>query len=189
MLRLATIFIGLLSVSAAAGSAGFSQTSGQNSQKGTADSTWKAAQSLVGEWVGEGGGEPGQSTRGGFSFESDLQGAVLVRKSFAEYPASQNHPASRHDDLTVVYRNAGATPRATYFDNEGHVIDYALSASPDGSRIEFLSAPRTGEPRFRLTYVVTSPEALKLLFEIAPPGHPESFSPYLESTARRIAKK
>lgn len=185
MLRTPTICTAFLMISAAAG---FGQDPNPGSMNGSADQTWKAAQALVGEWVGEGGGQPGQASRGAFTFASDLQGAVLVRKNFAEYPASQNRPAFRHDDLTVVYRGVGGAPHATYFDNEGHVIEYAVSAAADGSRIEWLSAPQAGQPRFRLTYTFTSPEALKLRFEIAPPDQPEKFSLYLEASAHRTMK-
>lgn len=147
-------------------------------------------QPLIGEWVGEGGGQPGQASAGGFSFAPDLQGAVLVRKNFAEYPASKDRPAFRHDDLTIVYRgDPGTPPRATYFDSEGHVIEYTISASPDGSRIEWAGAPQADRPRFRFTYVFVSPDALKLRFEIAPPGQPEKFSLYIEAAARRAPKK
>jgi hypothetical protein len=147
-------------------------------------------QALVGEWVGEGGGRPGQASAGGFTFEPDLQGAVLVRRNFAEYPASKEHPSFRHDDLTVVRRGTtGNPPRATYFDNEGHVIEYMVSASPDGSRIEWVGAPQADQPRFRFTYILTAPDALKLRFEMAPPGQPEKFSLYIEASARRVSKK
>jgi hypothetical protein len=147
---------------------------------------WKAMQPLIGEWVGEGGGKPGQASAGGFTFALDLQGSVLVRRSFSEYPAAPDRPAARHDDLTIVTRgSAGSPPRATYYDNEGHVIEYAVSASPDGSRIEWLGAVRPGEPRFRFTYVFTAPDALKMRFEIAPPGQPEAFQLYVEASARR----
>ena len=147
-------------------------------------------QVLVGEWMGEGGGQPGQVSAGGFSFAPDLQGAVLVRKNSAEYPASKDRPAFRHDDLTIVSRGtAGNPPRATYFDNEGHVIDYSVSATADGSRIEWVGAPQAGQPRFRFTYIFTSTDTLKLRFEIAPPGQPEKFSLYIEASAHRVLKK
>jgi hypothetical protein len=148
---------------------------------------WNAMQSLAGQWGGVGGGQPGQASRGGFSFATDLQGAVLVRKSFAEFPASQTRPAFRHDDLTIVYRGAqGSAPHATYFDNERHVIEYAISTSSDGRRIEWLSVPQAGQPRFRLTYIFTSLDSLKLRFEIAAPGQLGKFSLYLETSARRL---
>ena len=64
---------------------------------------WGAIQYLVGNWTGEGGGVPGQGV-GGFSFQPDLHGKILVRKSRAEYPATKDRPAFEHDDLMIVYR-------------------------------------------------------------------------------------
>src|SRR5712692_4440664 len=65
---------------------------------------WGPLQFLVGQWTGEGGGEPGQGS-GSFSFTPDLQGKILVRKNVAEYPPSKEKPAYRHDDLMVIYRD------------------------------------------------------------------------------------
>ena len=50
--------------------------------------SWKAFQFLVGEWVGEGTGAPGEAT-GGFTFSLDLQNTVLVRKNYADYPGDK----------------------------------------------------------------------------------------------------
>src|SRR5262249_54757443 len=51
---------------------------------------------LAGEWKGEGGGRPGQAATGGFSFNFELQGKVLVRRNFSEYAATPEKPAFRH---------------------------------------------------------------------------------------------
>jgi hypothetical protein len=89
---------------------------------------WQPLEFLVGEWRGEGSGGPGQGS-GGFTFAWDLQKAVLVRKNHAEYPAQQGRPAAVHDDLTVISVE-GDRLRADYWDNEGHVIRYAVGAPP-----------------------------------------------------------
>src|SRR5215813_7620141 len=71
---------------------------------------------LVGDWQGEGGGKPGQASGGGFSFTFELQGKVLVRRSFSEYAATPERPGFRHDDLMVVYQDQGGKGfRAIYF--------------------------------------------------------------------------
>jgi len=44
---------------------------------------------LVGEWIGEGSGQPGQGG-GTFSFAYDLDENIIVRKSHSEYPATDN---------------------------------------------------------------------------------------------------
>ncbi len=145
-----------------------------------AETDWGPLSFLIGEWAGDGGGQPGKGA-GEFSFREDLQGKVLVRRSFAEYPAAQGRPAYRHDDLMIVYREAGAT-RAVFFDNEGHVIHYAVTAA--GDSVQFLSEPAAAA-RFRFTYRKTGPAAVSMKFEIATPGKPDAFSIYLEATARR----
>jgi hypothetical protein len=139
---------------------------------------WGPAQFLVGKWMGEGSGEPGKGT-GSFSFTPDLQGKVLVRKSFAEYPAANGRPASRHDDLMIVYRDDAGKLRATYFDSEGHVIQYAVNSSGDG--VAFVSDGPG--PRYRLTYANTGKDGLRLKFEIAPPG--KDFTQYIDAAAHR----
>ena len=113
-----------------------------------AEPDWGPAQFLVGHWTGEGSGQPGTGT-GAFSFTPDLQGTVLLRRSFADYPAAHGKPASRHDDLMVVYHGETAGElRAIYFDNEGHVIRYSGTAS--GRGVVFVSDGKPGEARYRL---------------------------------------
>jgi hypothetical protein len=139
---------------------------------------------LEGEWIGEGGGDPGQGT-GGFSFVRDLQGQVLIRKSFAEYPATKDKPAFRHDDLIVIYAQPGDTMRATYWDNEGHVINYTVQPLEDQKSAVFVTGPTPSAPQFRLTYKMKDDKTVAIIFEIAPPGQPDKFLPYIEAAAHR----
>ncbi|HEY6332848.1 MAG TPA: hypothetical protein VI756_26220 [Blastocatellia bacterium] len=140
---------------------------------------------FVGEWVGDGGGGPGQGS-GAFSFSFDLQGKVLVRKSYADYPASKDRPVFRHDDLMVVYPDPGGKgTRAIYFDSEGHVIEYSVTVSPDQKTVTFLSDAIASAPRYRLVYTKSGVDSLTLEFDIAPAGKPDSFSKYIEAKARR----
>lgn len=135
---------------------------------------------LLGTWVGEGGGRPGQAS-GEATFSLELDGHALVRRSWAETPATQGRAASRHEDRITVYPEAGAL-RALYVDNEGHVIHYAVTAVPDGAVL--LSEPGPG-PRFRLTYRRAGADTVALAFDIAPPGKPDAFMTYLQATTRR----
>lgn len=149
---------------------------------------WKRWEFLLGNWVGEGGGESGQGS-GGFSFALDLQGKILVRKNRADYPATKERPAYSHADLMVVYPEAGTKrERAIYFDNEGHVIHYGIEFSRDGRTVVFLSDVSASAPRYRLTYAEKSAGAVTIKFEIAPPGKPDAFSKYIEAAARRESR-
>ena len=140
---------------------------------------------LVGEWVGDGGGTgPGQGT-GTFTYAYDLDGKILVRKNLANYPATRDRPAYTHNDLLITYPGPSNSLKAVYFDNEGHVINYTVSISLDRSRITFLSDIVPSAPRFRLAYTKVSATELKILFEIAPPGKPDEFAPYIEAKAKR----
>jgi hypothetical protein len=143
---------------------------------------WGPVQFLVGHWTGEGTGQPGQGT-GSFSFTPDLDGKVLVRKSFAAYPTANGKPAFRHDDLMIVYRDETSRQmRAMYFDSEGHAIPYSVKAG-DGGGAVFVTEGASETMRYRLTYSSPSDGRLKLKFEIAPPG--KDFATYIEATARR----
>ncbi len=144
---------------------------------------WSRWQPFLGEWQGEGGGQPGQGI-GGFTFSADLRGRVLVRRNSAEYPATADMPAFSHEDLMVVYREADST-RALYVDNEGHVIHYGVTFSPDSASIIYLSAGVPAEPQYRLTTTILRPGSVRITFEIARPGTVRVFTKYLEATAIR----
>jgi hypothetical protein len=158
-----------------------------SAQQTTTEVDWKSLAWLIGDWTGAGSGDPGRGS-GDFSFQPDLQGQILVRKSFAEYPASGDKPAHRHDDLMVLYAE-GKRLRATFFDSEGHVIRYAIDAAAEGRTVTFVSDATQEAPRFRLTYHKTGDNTLAGTFEIAPPGKPDAFAKYLEWTAKKHDKK
>ncbi len=147
---------------------------------------WTPFSWLVGDWIGEGSAaDRGQGT-GGFSFALDLQKNVLVRKNWADYPATNDHAAFRHDDLMVAYQESPKDPvQAIFFDSEHHVIRYVADVSADGGAIQFTSEPQPSSPRYRLTYVKTGEATLTLKFEIAPPGKPDAFAAYIEAKAHR----
>lgn len=132
---------------------------------------------LLGEWTSSGTGQPGDST-GVAAFTRELQDRVIVRRSYAEYPGTPGKGKSRHDDYLILYASAGAGVRADYWDNEGHVIRYAV-LSPGPGRAVFVSDASSGEPRFRLSYRLEATGVLGGEFAIAPPGAPDAFKAYL----------
>ncbi len=145
---------------------------------------WDRFTFVVGEWVGEEGGNPGQGTAR-FSFAYDLERRILVRKNHNEFPATPGRPAFVHDDLLIVYPE-GKTIRAVYFDNDDHVIHYTLEASGDTKGFVLVSDRTPGAARFRLVYAAAPGGRLTIRFEIAPPDKPDAFARYLEGTARRV---
>ncbi len=138
---------------------------------------------LLGDWVGEGSGAPGEGT-GRFTFERSLAGNIVVRRSHSEYPAAEGRPATVHDDLMVLYPD-GRQIRADYFDNEGHVIHYTAAFVYATGVVVFDSDATAGQPRYRLTYTPLSKDRVSIVFEIAPPDKPGTFAPYVKGTARR----
>jgi hypothetical protein len=79
---------------------------------------WANWEPFLGNWTGAGSGEPGQGA-GEFSFGPELQGAILARHSYAEYPATKDRPAYRHDDLIVIYSSPDHKTLADYWDQRG----------------------------------------------------------------------
>jgi hypothetical protein len=146
---------------------------------------WEPYRYLVGDWVGEGGGRPGQGT-GRFSFRWDLQEHVLVRRNIAELPAAQGRPAAVHEDLMVIHPGEAGAMKAVYFDSEGHVIRYTVEVVKDRGTLVFMSDPSAMTPRFRLTYTKGRGDEVLIKFELAPPGKPDGFRTYLEGKARRV---
>jgi hypothetical protein len=132
---------------------------------------------LLGEWPASGSGQPG-ATSGKAVFARGLQDRVIVRTSYAEYPGAPGQPASRHDDLMIIFPAPEGGVRADYYDSEGHVIRYAVQAPAPG-RAVFLSEPVAGQPRYRLSYTLDPAGVLEGEFAIAPPGAPDGFKPYL----------
>jgi hypothetical protein len=140
---------------------------------------WAGWEPFLGTWQGT--GQAGQGA-GEFSLEPELQGGILVRHNYAEYPATKDKPAYRHDDLMVIY--ADDKTRADYWDNEAHVIHYIVDLSP--GKLVFMSDPAQPGPRYRLSYLKTGgDDSLKITFEIAPPNDPGAFKTYIEASARR----
>lgn len=146
---------------------------------------WSGWNFMVGEWTAaQTGGQLGQTSSASFSLKPDLQGAVLLRRNHAEYPASNGRPAIVHDDLMTIYQENGAT-KAFYVDSEGQTIRYDVNIFPDKKKVVMMSEKVENTPRFRLTYSVPRLDALNITFEIAPPGKTDEFKVYVQGIVER----
>lgn len=146
-----------------------------------ASNQWEKWNHLIGEWVGEGTGQPGQN-EGKFSFQPDLDGKILVRKNHTVFPATSTSQQKVHDDLLIVYPGeSGAPKEAIYFDNEGNVINYKVSITDNS--VVFTSNISANSPRFRLSYVTIDPKTVNITFEMASPQALEVFKMYLSGKA------
>lgn len=140
---------------------------------------------LIGDWAGDGGGQPGSAT-GRTSYRFEVGERAIIRRNRADVAASAGRPASVHEDLLVIY--AGSKPgeaRALYVDNEDHVIQYTAAWSADGKALTFVSDMVASAPRFRMTYKILSADEHVLDFDIAPPGSPDGFKPYVSGKLKR----
>jgi hypothetical protein len=145
-------------------------------------SPWAAWSWLIGEWKGDGSGQPGQGG-GTFSFQPDLDGKILIRKSKTDFPASGNRPAFNHEDLMIVSLDySGAATKAVYFDNEGHTINYSITYS--ASSIVLVSEKIPNVPIFRLTYTLLEDQKVNIKFEMSQDG--EKFMTYLEGKSVKV---
>jgi hypothetical protein len=121
---------------------------------------------------------------GAFNFSLAVQDRIIVRTNYAKYPARDGKPATRHDDLMVIFMEGNAV-KADYFDSEQHVIHYLVQPSGP-NEVVFVSEPRAGEPRYRLSYTLVANGRLKGTFESASSEAPDHFKPLLAWTARKL---
>src|SRR5580658_1247866 len=94
---------------------------------------WEKLEFLIGTWSGGGSGKPGEAVGGEATFSFDLNKKVMIRRNRAETASKPGEKSPVvHEDLMIIYLlppNDGF--HATYFDNEGHVIQYKVSFPED----------------------------------------------------------
>jgi hypothetical protein len=145
---------------------------------------WEKWQYMMGEWKGEGSGQPGEGS-GMFTLKPKLDGNILERKGKTEIAATATHPALLHEDVMIIYKNREGNPiQAIYFDNEKHVINYDITYSEN--KIVLTSEANPGMPRFRLIYEKLEEKGLNIRFEIAMPNAPEEFKMYIEGKNKKV---
>ncbi len=150
----------------------------------TADGQWSALSFLEGTWEAKTQGGAAKATAAGtYSFRKELGGHILARHSNADGckgPADFN---CDHGDLLYIYQDTPGQPlKAIYFDNEGHVIHYSVSAPTTTSAV-FISDAATPGPRFRLLYELKE-GVMSGKFQMQMPGKADWMS-YLEWSGRK----
>lgn len=153
-------------------------------QSGEKPDPFAALRFLVGTWEARttGGNAKAQGT-GTYSFRLELKDHVLARHSNYEACKGPEDFNCDHGDLLYLYPEGPAGDlRAIYFDNEGHVIHYAVTLPRPGTAV-LLSDPGKPGPQFRLTYELTG-DIMAGKFQIRMPGQAD-FSSYLEWSGHR----
>ena len=153
-------------------------------QSGAAPDPFKALSFLEQNWEANTNGYGGVKSTGTYTFRRELGGHILARRSTSDVTCKGPTDFDcGHGDMLYVYQDAPGQPlKAIYFDNEGHVIHYQVSAQ--SGQATFLSEPGPG-PRFRLSYRGVGADQVVTTFEVAPPDHPEGFVKYLEGSSKR----
>lgn len=152
---------------------------GQTKTAPSGDS-WQLLAFLIGTWEAKTqGGSAGASASGTYSFGFELHKHVLARHTIDR--GACKGPADfdcDHGDLLYIYpEGAGTSLKAIYFDNEGHVIHYDVSAATPTSAV-FLSDASQPGPQFRLSYELKG-STMYGKFEVRPPGQ-KDFMAYLQ---------
>jgi hypothetical protein len=140
---------------------------------------WRPLRFLIGTWEAKTeGGSAGAVGTGTYIFRLELKNHILARHASTAGCKGSADFDCEHGDILYVYEEAAGQPfRAIYFDNEGHVIHYVISAAGDDKAV-FVSDPGQPAPRYRLSYELKS-EVMFGKFEILMPGRKE-FTTYLE---------
>ena len=133
---------------------------------------------LLGTWEAKTINNPTVTASGSYSFRAELNGHILARHSTANGCKGPDDFNCQHGDLLYIYTEGPGRPlRAIYFDNEGHVIHYTVTA-PTPTTAEFLSDANSPGPQFRLLYELKD-SVMSGRFQIRMPGQSE-WKSYLE---------
>ena len=145
----------------------------------TKSEQWNALHFLEGTWEAKTqAGAAKANVTGTYSFKRELGGHVLARHSSTEGCKGPADFDCEHGDLLYVYRDGTGQPlKAIYFDNEGHVIHYSVSAPTPTSAVFISDASKPG-PRFRLLYELKE-GVMSGKFQMQMPGKVE-WTSYLE---------
>jgi hypothetical protein len=145
---------------------------------------WAGLRFLVGSWEARTTGGVAQAqASAGYAFRLELRDHILARHSRTGACSAPDDFNCQHSDLLYIYPTGnGSAFEAIYFDNEGHVIHYAVTIPKPGNAV-FLSDPAQPGPQYRLTYTYLE-GLMSGQFELKMPGQTE-FTSYLEWNGKR----
>jgi hypothetical protein len=159
----------------------------QASTRAQANDPWEKLTFLIGTWSGGGSGKPDDAIGGEATFSFDLDKKIMTRRNRAEIaPKPGEKSPVVHEDLMIIYpvpANGGF--HATYFDNEGHIIQYKVSFPEEQPSVVFESDASEKGPRFRLVNTLGAGGVMSTDFFIAPPGG--EFRSYVKGTMKKKA--
>ncbi len=154
------------------------------------DSLWLTLKPFIGQWAGEGGGEPGQG-----KYERSYQ--FILNKNFIEVknkstykPTDKNPKGEVHEDIGYFsYDKSLKKFKLRQFHVEGFVNEYVLdSISADKKTFVFLTSAIENIPKgwkAKETYHLISENEIEEIFELAEPN--KNFEIY--SKVRLIKQK
>lgn len=142
---------------------------------------------LVGRWTGTAEGQPGKGTVERH-YERVLGARFIQARNRSTYPPQEkNTKGEEHEDLGIFsYDRARKAIVFRQFHVEGFVNQYVMDAGSTAGRIVFTSEAIENIPagwRARETYVLSSPDQLEEIFELAEPG--KEFEVYSRSRLTR----
>ena len=153
-------------------------------QKPDTTGPWAGVRFLIGTWEAKTtGGQAQVQSTGTYSFRLELRDHVLARRTaYGTAKARTTSIASTRTCFTSTPGGPGQSLRAIYFDNEGHVIHYAVSVPKPGTAVLLSDADQPG-PQFRLSYELNA-GVMTGKFQMRMPGQQE-FASYLEWSGKR----
>jgi|CZKF01.1.fsa_nt_gi hypothetical protein len=145
---------------------------------------WFGIRFLLGTWEAKTTGGVAQAHASArYSFLLELRDHVMARHSRSGACSAPDDFNCQHSDLLYIYPAAnGQTLEGIYFDNEGHIIHYAVSTPKPGT-VVFLSDPAQPGPQYRLNYSFLD-GVMSGQFEMKMPGQTD-FTSYLEWSGKR----